>query len=142
MGNPASREQLDRLYGALVEAGQHMLKRSRALIPYAAVLVAGGELDFVAMDPAGFRDAEELEAELIHRLAEEARAGQIVAGGWASTVGLKSPGFSGTALKVILESAEREPILAYVPYRRRLLRPPAFGEAVRVPGPAAKVFVR
>ncbi len=127
------REELDDLLDSLLTVTREQLVKHGAVLPVALVLGEDGEREMVTAGEKGVSPAD-LEQLLIGSLAKRAASGKVRAVGIAVDMRLRESPIGATdALRVGLEHVEGDPVDVYLPYGKRRLRAPAFGELFALP---------
>jgi len=85
-------------------------------------------------------DPDEIESSLVNALQVDARDGVIRGAAWGYTITVKSPEYSGPALKVYVDVQGETPFVAYTPYVFRLGEPAELGETHRLVAEASVLF--
>jgi len=122
-----------------LEAGAFMLRVAETLTPYAVVVDPGGTVSLVAVD-ARSADPDELEVQLVAALQSDAKDGVIQGAAWAYTIDVKTPEYSGPALKVYVDVDSEQPFVAYTPYEFSLGEPAQLGDTHRIDAEHSVLF--
>lgn len=127
------------LLGRALEAGAFMLRLAETLTPYAVVADSQGTPSLVSVD-AHSADPDELEMQLVGALQADARDGVIRGAAWAYTIDVKTPDYTGPALKVYVDVAGEQPFVAYTPYTYSAGEAADLGDTHRLDAEASVLF--
>ncbi|MER2560239.1 MAG: hypothetical protein ABTQ32_05960 [Myxococcaceae bacterium] len=122
-----------------LEAGAFMLRLAETLTPYAVVADSQGTPSLVSVD-AHSADPDELEMQLVGALHADARDGVIRGAAWAYTIDVKTPDYTGPALKVYVDVSGERPFVAYTPYTYSAGEAAALGDTHRLDAEASVLF--
>lgn len=122
-----------------LEAGAFMLRLAETLTPYAVVADSQGTPSLVSVD-AHSADPDELEMQLVGALQADARDGVIRGAAWAYTIDVKTPDYTGPALKVYVDVSGERPFVAYTPYTYSAGEAAALGDTHRLDAEASVLF--
>lgn len=122
-----------------LEAGAFMLRVAETLTPYAVVVDPGGTVSLVAVD-ARSADPDELEVQLVGALQSDANDGVIQGAAWAYTIDVKTPEYTGPALKVYVDVEGEQPFVAYTPYTFSMGEPAQLGDTHRIDAEHSVLF--
>lgn len=122
-----------------LEAGAFMLRLAETLTPYAVVADSEGTPSLVSVD-AQSADPDELEMQLVGALQADARDGVIRGAAWAYTIDVKTPDYTGPALKVYVDVSGEQPFVAYTPYTYSAGEAADLGDTHRLDAEASVLF--
>jgi hypothetical protein len=122
-----------------LEAGAFMLRLAETLTPYAVVADSEGTPSLVSVD-AHSADPDELEMQLVGALQADARDGVIRGAAWAYTIDVKTPDYTGPALKVYVDVSGEQPFVAYTPYTYSAGEAADLGDTHRLAAEASVLF--
>jgi hypothetical protein len=126
-----ARDEMDSLLEALLSVAQQALEKRGEFYPVGAAVDSDGQIRLVAADVDGEHPESLAVIEGLYAgLGKQAAAGEIRGAAVCADVLITPPGQSNKtdAISVSIEHVDGDPVEVLLPYARRRLRGPEYGE--------------
>jgi len=123
------RDEMDELLNACLPFARQMLEQHGEFHPFGATITSEGQLGLEGADPGEeFPAGQDLVQFLVSALKTRAAQNAIKATAICANVTMKRPAGDRDAVPVAIEHRDAQPIVVFMPYRKKRLRGYDFDE--------------